>query len=414
MTDPCFAQGVHRKTLAQALDLLQARVTAVVGVETVSLERAGGRILAAPVIAPRDVPAFDNSALDGFAFALRDLKAAPARRLPVSAYIQAGRGTAAPLQAGTAAQILTGAPLPSGADAVVMTEETHIADGRVVFPASIKPGQNIRKAGEDMRAGEEVLVPGRRLRPQDIGLIAATGVAHIAVYEPLSVALFSTGAEVLAPGTPYRAGGVYDSNRFMLRAVLQAWGCEVMDLGILPDERSRVEAALSDAAENHHGVITSGGASRSAEDHVVPALRALGNVDFWQMAIKPGRPVAFGRIGAATFVGLPGNPVAALVCLLRIARPVLGVLAGRSWLEPQAFQVHAAFALNKKPDRREFLRGRLVKHATELTVEKFAPEGSGILTSLTRTHGLIELPEEMEGVSMGDFVDFIPYTEFMF
>ncbi len=412
--DECYVPDPNRKTLRQALDLLRARVQTVAEVETVSLASSAGRILAAPIIAQRDVPAVDNSALDGFALRTQDLKAEAPRRLPVSGYIPAGTGSAAPLKAGMAAQILTGAPIPTGADAVVMAEDTHVEKDSVVLPAHIKPGQNIRRAGEDMRAGSQILTPGCRLRPQDIGLIAATGLAEVAVYQSLTVALFSTGNEVVEPGAPFRQGAVYDANRHMLRAALEAWGCAVSDLGILPDDPIKVRGALARAAQTHHAVITSGGASRSAEDHVVPSVLELGNVHFWQMAIKPGRPIALGQIGAATFIGLPGNPVAALVCLLRIARPVLGGLAGRSWLDPLAYKVRAAFSMDKKPGRREFLRCRLAKDEAGPSVQKFELEGSGILTSLTRTHGLVELSEEVEGVRLGDLVDFIPYTEFMF
>ena len=414
LSDQCYTSDPNRKTLAEALDMLRTRVQCVVGKDTISLSSACGRILAMPVIAPRHVPAVDNSALDGFALRVADLKKPGVNKLPVSGYVPAGSALAPPLDEGKVVQILTGAPIPPGADAVVMTEQTQLEGGNVILPANIEHGQNIRQAGEDMRAGGQVLSPGCRLRPQDIGLIATNGMAEVSVFEPLKVALFSTGNEVLEPGMPFQAGSVYDANRYMLCAALEAWGCAVSDMGILPDDKKQVRNALADAAGTHQAVITSGGASRSNEDHVVPSVLDLGDVYFRQMAIKPGRPIAFGQIGAATFIGLPGNPVAALVCLLRIGRPVLGALAGRSWLDPIPYKVSAAFAMNKKPGRREFLRGHLSGEKAGPVVHKFSPEGSGILTSLTQTHGLIELAEEVEAVKVGDLVDYISYAEYLF
>ncbi len=398
----------------QALEHLRQRVQVVVGEEDVPLSAASGRVLAADVTAPRDVPAFDNAALDGYAVACADLAEGGETVLPIAGYVAAGTAAPAPLVPGHAVEILTGAPVPAGADAVVMSEQTERLGDQVRLPAAVRPGQNIRRAGEDMAAGAVVLGAGQRLRPQDLGLIAATGAARVRVRQSLQVALFSTGNEVVAPGASLPPGAVFDANRPMLAAILSAWGYAVTDFGILPDDPAQVRAHLSEAAGTHHVVVASGGASKSAEDHVVAAVRALGQVHFWRLAIKPGRPVALGQIGEASFVGLPGNPVAAAICLLRIARPVLGALAGRLWLEPCFFPVTAAFAMTKKRGRREFLRGVLKGSGPALAVKRFVPEGSGILTSLTRSHGLIELAEEVSEVREGDQVDFVPYTELLF
>jgi molybdopterin molybdotransferase len=275
----------------------------------------------------------------------------------------------------------------------------------------LKAGANRRFAGEDIKAGQIVLDPGHRLRPQDIGSLVSMGIDRIEVRQRLKVALFSTGDEIVEPGTALPMGAVYDANRHMLAAILERLGHQVSDLGILPDRRDVVQDALARAALSHQAVITSGGASKGEEDHVVASLNDLGKVHFWQLAIKPGRPLAFGQVGDAAFIGLPGNPVAAALCLVRLVRPMLNVMAGGLWLQPVTYPVAANFAYRKKPGRREWLRVRLVTHPDgHQGLENFPRDGSGILTSLVLSDGFAELDEETTEITVGDPVNYLPFA----
>jgi molybdopterin molybdotransferase len=302
--------------------------------------------------------------------------------------------------------------MPDGADTALMQEDVALDGEAVVIPEGVKRGANRRKAGEDVRAGQVALEPGIRLRPQDVGVAATLGRDRLEVFRPLEVALLSTGDELREPGAPLGPGEAYDANRAILLGLLRGLGCRVSDLGILPDRADAVAEALRQAAAAHDAVITSGGASRGDEDHVVRTLERLGRLHFWQIAVKPGRPLAFGHLGRAVFVGLPGNPVAAVVCFLRFARPLLTALGGGRWPEPHAFLVPADFAMRKKPDRREYLRARLIPGPDGRTwVTRIEREGSGILTSLTEADGLVELAEDQTRVERGDPVEFVPFSE---
>ena len=413
LIDDCFAHHPKRLTAAEALDLLRTRIQPVAGRESVPLAAAHGRILAEEVVSPRDVPAFDNVAVDGFAFAHADLAAAgPTRLALMPGRAAAGHPFAGRLLPGAALRVLTGAPMPAGADSALMQEDVELRGDTVVIPAGVKRGANRRRAGEDMRSGQVALRPGIRLRPQDVGVAAALGRAALEVFRPLEVALFSTGDELREPGASLGPSETYDANRPILLGLLQALGCRVTDFGILPDRAEAVAEALSQAAIECDALITSGGASRGDEDHVVQAVGRLGQLHFWQIAVKPGRPLAFGRLGRAVFVGLPGNPVAAVVCFLRFARPLLIALGGGRWPEPRAFLVPADFVMRKKPDRREYLRARLIPGPDGRTwAQRIEREGSGILTSLTEADGLVEVAEDATCVERGDLVEFVPFSE---
>jgi molybdopterin molybdotransferase len=414
LIDDCFAHHPERLTAAEALDLLKARVTPVVERETVPLAEAHGRILAEPVISPRDAPAFDNLAVDGFAFAHADLApAGPTRLILLKGRAAAGHPFAGRLPRGAALRVLTGAPMPEGADCALMQEDVEVEGDAVVIPPGVKAGANRRRAGEDVRAGQVALQPGIRLRPQDVGVAATFGRDRLEVFRRLDVALVSTGDELREPGAPLGPGETYDANRTILSGLIAGLGCGVTDLGILPDRADAVAEALGRAAAAHDVVIASGGASRGDEDHVVRAVDRLGQLHFWQIAVKPGRPLAFGQLGRAVFIGLPGNPVAAIVCFLRFARPLLTALGGGRWPEPHGFAVPADFAMTKKPGRREYLRARLFAGADGRTwAHKIEREGSGILTSLTEADGLVEVAEETTGIERGDLVQFVPFSEF--
>jgi molybdopterin molybdotransferase len=313
---------------------------------------------------------------------------------------------------GTAARVFTGAPMPTGADTVFMQEDVRVDGGDVVVPPGLKRGANSRKAGEDVAAGAVVLKAGSRLRAQDVGLIASLGLTEMPVFARLRVAVFSTGDELREPGAAAPPGTVYDANRFALMAMLERAGFAVTDLGILADRREAIAAALADAARAHDAVVTSGGMSTGDEDHVRAAVAANGAIHFWRLAIRPGRPVAFGTVAGKAFVGLPGNPVAMAVTFLRFARPMLLRLAGALEAPPLAFRVRAGFAVKKKEGRREWLRARLVRadDGTQ-TARRFPRDGAGILTSLVESDGLVELAEDVTELSEGASVDFLPWSE---
>jgi molybdopterin molybdotransferase len=413
LTDDCFAAGDAMLTVAEALARIGDRLGPMVGIEEAPLVGARGRILAEDVTAPRDVPPHDNSAVDGFAFRFDDLAAAGETRLTVAFRLAAGQVADRSLAPGTAARIFTGAPMPAGADTVAMQEDCRQEDETVVIPAGLKRGANRRKAGEDVKAGRIIIPRGRRLRAQELGLVASVGRVRLRLYKRLNAAVFSTGDEIRDPGQPAGPGAVYDANRFAVMALLEGLGCHVTDLGILPDRLPAIRDALARAAASgHHVLVTSGGVSLGEEDHVKAAVEALGRLDFWKLAIKPGRPIALGRVGSAAFIGLPGNPVAAMVTFVRIARPVLLRLMGAAEAGPAVFRVPAAFDYRKKAGRREWLRARLVHGADGApAAEKFAADGSGILTSMVWADGLVELDEARGDVKTGETVDFLPFGE---
>jgi len=416
LIDDCFVHDKDRLRHEDALALIRDRVSRVAQPETVPLAAAAGRILAEPVVSNRTVPPTDNSAVDGYAFCQDDY-AGTGGWFAVGERIAAGHPANEPLAPGVAARIFTGAIMPERADTVAMQEdcEPHDQDGRpfVAIPPGLKAGANRRKAGEDLAKGDPVAETGRTLRAQEVAAIASTGLAEIEVYRRLKVALISTGDEIVRPGTAAGDGQSYDSNHFLLRAMLGPSDAEITDLGVLADDRALIGKTLKEAAAGHDVIITSGGASRGEEDHLLASLDTLGSRHLWQLAVKPGRPMMFGQIDDCAFIGLPGNPVAAFVCFLLYCRPVLATLGGGIWPEPQRYAVPAAFEIkSKKPDRREFLRGRLVSQEGTLRVTKFERDGSGLITSLREADGLIELDEDCRKVSPGDSVSFIPFSQF--
>ncbi|MSP81294.1 MAG: molybdopterin molybdenumtransferase MoeA [Rhodospirillales bacterium] len=412
LSDDCFAFGGPLMTAAEALALLDQRLVCVAEPERVKLRASRGRILAADVTATRAVPPHDNSAVDGYAVFWDDLARAAETSLPVAGRLAAGSRLERPAERGTAIRIFTGAPMPQGPDTVAMQEDCHMEGERVVIPPGLKRGANRRRAGEDVQAGSVILRAGRRLRPQDIGLAASVGWAELAVYRPLKAAVFSTGDELRDVGEAPQAGCVFDANRHALIAALEGQGCVVADLGILADEADAVREALARAAADHDLIVTSGGMSTGEEDHMRAAVTALGRIHFWRLAVRPGRPVAFGQVGRVPFIGLPGNPAAMMVMFMTIARPAILKLAGATEGAPHLFRVRADFGYRKKASRREWLRVRLYRDADGmLACAKFPREGAGILTSMVEADGLVELPEGMEDLSPGMMVEFLPFSE---
>lgn len=394
----------------EALEQLLAAARPVEEIRHLPLNAARGRVLAAAQQATIDVPPLDNSAMDGYAVRVADI-AGPGARLPVSQRIIAG-SVGEPLAVGTAARIFTGASVPAGADAVIMQERCTVDGDAVCINAVPRLGDNIRRRGEDMARGQDILPAGCRLRAQEIALAAAAGLPTLPVYRRVRVGMFFTGNELTAPGEPLPPGGIYDANRYALHALLDALGCEVRDLGTIPDDLTATRAALRAAADNNDLVLTSGGVSVGEEDHVKPAVEAEGSLDLWKIAIKPGKPLAFGKIHGARptwFVGLPGNPVAAFVTFLMLVRPFILRLQGVADVAPKVLSLPAAFTWSRPDARMEFLRGRINAHGQ---VEIYPNQGSAVLTSLCWGDGLVPNPPQCT-VQAGDAVPFISFSELL-
>ena len=406
-----FVVGGSLIPVNDAVELLFTRVSCVEDTEKVDLTEADGRVLAQALVAPIDLPSFDNSAVDGYAVRFCDISAKAETVLAVAGRVAAGHSLVSGDVSGKAVRIFTGAVMPDGMDTVFMQEDCRVLeDGSVVLPAGLGQGANRRLRGEDIRIGEEALARGRRLAPEDLGLAAALGVKVLKVRRKLKAAIFSTGDEIVSPGEPLRAAAVYDANRFVLHGLLHRLGVEVTDLGILADDPQKIGAALRAAARTHDLVLTSGGVSTGEEDHVKAAISDNGSLFFWRLAIKPGRPVAMGVIEHTPFVGLPGNPVAVFVTFIYVVRPLIAALEGALHEPARLLPVVSGFAYKKKKDRREYVRVSLRTNAAGETIaEKYPVEGAAVLTSLTRTHGFVELPERVAAVTPGDKVVYIDY-----
>lgn len=410
----CFKAPDSLIRLDEVLALLDDRLAPVVGTETVPLAEAAGRVLARDVVAGNTVPPFPCAAMDGYAFRAADLAAAGETPLRITARIAAGHPHKGGFGPGEAAQIFTGAPVPSDLDTVVMEEDVRVEDGTVFLPEGLTQGTFVRPAGEDFSEGTTVLHAGRRLRPQDVAMVGAAGQGEVKVFRRLRVAVFATGDELVEPGRRLSEGAVYCSNRFGLVAAARALGCEVDDLGTLPDNFDAVRDALDAASRSHDLLITSGGVSIGGEDHVRAVVEALGAIHLWRMAIKPGKPTALGSVGPAAFVGLPGYPVSSMVIFMIIARPVILRLSGATAepLLPPRLKVRAGFAFSKKHKRRQFLRAAL------RVADDGVPEAVGwpsqepsVLSSLVGTDGLIDFAEDATRIEPGDMVDFILYQQ---
>ena len=398
--------------MEQALNLLLAQARPVADTELVPTMAALGRVLAEPVESAVDVPGWDNSAMDGYAVRISDL-AATGGRLRVSQRIPAGIA-GQPLEPGTAARIFTGAPIPDGADAVVIQEVCETDGDQVRVPPDIKPGANIRLAGEDIVVGSEVIATGTRLQAQQLGLAASVGAAELAVHRRLRVAVFSSGDELIMPGEPLGPGQIYNSNRFTLCGLLGDLGCEVQDMGIVEDTLDATMDALSGAAERADLILASGGVSVGEEDHVKPAVERLGSLDLWKIAIRPGKPLAFGHIGPnkTPFIGNPGNPVSLFVTFCIFARPFILRMQGIAGsVQPHTMTAKAGFDWPRPDKRREFQRARLESDENGGPwVSVYPSRSSGVLSSVAWANGLAVIPEG-RALSVGDPIQFIPFSE---
>lgn len=395
----------------EAVAQLLAAAKPLSGTETLPIGQALGRILALPVASAINVPAWDNSAMDGYAVRAEDLSG-PGVRLPISQCIPAGKA-GMPLQPASAARIFTGAPIPTGADTVVIQEVCEQVGDSVLIKELPKAGANVRKAGEDITAGSEILPVGTRLAPQHLGLAASVGVAKVTVFRRLKVALFASGDELVMPGDPLGPGQIYNSNQFTATGLLQALGCEVIPLGIVEDTLEATCSALAKGAAEADLVVASGGVSVGEEDHVKPAVERLGSLDLWKIAIRPGKPVAFGHIGQTPFIGTPGNPVSLFVTFLLFARPFILKMQGASNPLPIPLTLEADFDWPKPDKRREYARGRVALGADgKARVQVFPSRSSGVLSSVVWANGLVVIAENLT-LKRGDPVQFLPFGELL-
>lgn len=400
------------RPLDDALLELLSHARLLPGIDSVATFEADGRVLAEDLVSPLQVPPQDNSSMDGYAVRVAEI-ADEGVPLAVSQRIPAG-AAAQPLQPGTTARIFTGAPVPEGADAIIMQEDTEqLPDGRVRILRVPAAGQWIRRSGEDIARGTTVLARGERIGPAAQGLAASIGRDRLQVTARPRVALFSTGDELVMPGQvapeAMKPGAIYNSNRFFLRSLLLRLGCEVQDLGIVPDRRDATVAALRTASASNDLILTSGGVSVGEEDHIKPAVQELGSLDLWQIAMKPGKPFAYGRVGEAHFIGLPGNPVSSFVTFLLLVRPFLLKLQGATLLSPRTLQLRAGFDWPRPDRRREFLRAR---RDAEGGLTLFPNQSSGVLTSTVWADGLVDVPAG-HTIARGDFVRFLPLAELL-
>lgn len=395
----------------QALDRLLASLRPIEERETVPILDARGRILAAAIEAAMDVPPLDNSAMDGYAVSACDTVGAEVSLL-VSQRIAAGQ-IGNPLRAGEAARIFTGAPMPEGADAVVMQEHCRVSGDRVTILQAVEPGENLRRAGEDIKTGATLFEAGHRLRSQDIGLIASLGIAEVTLSRRLRIALMTTGDELVQPGTELKPGQIYNSNFYSLSALLQAFDAEVIDLGVVGDDFESTRQALAAAAKSADCIISTGGVSVGEEDHVKAAVEAEGTLELWKLAIKPGKPLAAGKVRGIQFFGLPGNPVSALITFMLIVRPCLLRMSGCDSLVPASFYLPAAFSRPESGQRQEYLRVTVqTGEDRKQSLLPFNNQSSGVGSSLSGADGLAIIPA-YTSVAVGDSLEYIPFSELL-
>jgi len=395
----------------QARALILDSVQPVTGWTRVPLRTALDRVLAEDVRSPIDVPGHTNSAMDGYALRGAELPHDGNARFRIVGTAWAGRPLQRPVATGECARIMTGAAMPEGTDTVLMQEHVEAADDQITVDGRHQPGQNVRLAGEDIARGEVVVAAGRRLTPADLGLVASVGIGEVTVKRRVRVAFFSTGDELRSLTEPLEPGTIYDSNRYTLYSMLQRLGAETIDLGVVRDRHENTLAAFQTAADNADVVISSGGVSVGQADFVRDALATLGDVKFWKVATKPGRPLAFGHVRHAWFFGLPGNPVSVMTTFHLFVRPALRKIMGETPAPPMLLKARCESRLKKKAGRTEFQRGVLTSEDGDLRVTKTGPQGSGILTSMSQANCFIILPLESESVAPGDIVTVLPFSE---
>jgi len=412
-SDCCASPGQKLLSVEQGRERILQAVTTVAAREQLHLRAAMGRILASPVASTVDVPPFDNSAMDGYAVRSKDCVGSTRVELTVTGSSFAGTPFAGTVTAAQCVRIMTGAVIPDGADTVIMQEHVERHDDRISFDTeTVTTGQHVRYTGEDTRNGDTVLTPGIQLGAAETGLLASVGVAEISVTRRLRVAFFSTGDELTSIGTPLAAGQIYDSNRYALHGMLNKPAIECYDLGVIPDKREAVREAFREAAEVADLILTSGGVSVGEADYVTETLQELGEINFWRMAMKPGKPLAFGRLDKAVFFGLPGNPVSVMVTFYQFVLPAIRKMTGANPRDPLLVQARCTVELKKSPGRMEFQRGILqLEKDGSLSVSSTGMQESHLLTSMSRANCFIQLPAESTGIHAGEWVSVQPFTD---
>lgn len=411
MIDACSLEPKPLLSIDDALERIKTAVQPISDTEKLTVENALGRVLAEPVYSPINIPHDRNAAMDGYAFASADKTDGLAFALSLAGASWAGRPFQGQLQAGQCVRIFTGAVVPNEADSVIMQEQVQVQDQTIHFPADTPALQNIREIGEDVKQGSCLLTQPKKLTAVDLGLLASAGVGEVTVKRRLKIAYFSTGDELAASGMPLEPGKIYDSNRAMLGGLLAGPNYSVADLGVIPDHKQLLESCFIEAAKNHDVIITTGGASVGEADYVKQVLQSCGKVDFWKMAIKPGKPLAFGKIGECCFFGLPGNPVAVVVTFQQVVAPALRQLSGEPPAKPLRLTATCASVLKKAPGRQEYQRGILSQDEHgEFFVASAGRQGSNILSSMSQSGCYIVLPKECDGVQVGDKVTVEPFS----
>ncbi|MFO7604137.1 MAG: molybdopterin molybdotransferase MoeA [Gammaproteobacteria bacterium] len=409
-TPPCDEFDPDNLNVEQARARMLASVAAVVGIERLALRDALDRVLAADVISPINVPPYANSAMDGYAVVGSDLPSDDEKALTLIGAAFAGAPFEGEVKTGKCIRIMTGAPLPTGADTVIMQEHVRAEDTTITLGPGHSQGQNVRHIGEDLRAGKPVLSAGKKIGPAELGLLASLGTPEVSVYRKLRVVFFSTGDELRSVGEPLGEGQIYDSNRYTLYGMLKRLHVEVIDMGVIPDQRAAVEQAFIEAAAIGDAIITSGGVSVGEADFVKDTLAKLGSVDFWKINMKPGKPLAFGKIGQAVFFGLPGNPVSVMATFYQFALPTLKAMMGQSQTVPVSMKVPCKSLLKKRPGRTDFQRGILAyDDQGQLLVDGAGMQASHVLSGMSRANCFIVLPLEAGNVEAGSLVEVQPF-----
>ena len=414
LSNDCFKHSKKRISLENAVFILEKRIKCIKETQKIKLDQALGRILSKDIISKINVPPFNNSAVDGYAFKYSDLNKKNETTLKLVGRITAGQNFNKKIKTGEIARIFTGAKVPEGADTVIMQEDCNDTDNQIVLKPGIFKEANIRKKGEDIKYGKKILLKGSKLKAQDIGLIASIGIKEIHVFEKLTVGIFTTGNELYEPGTKTSNSGIYDSNRYCLKNLLKTINCSVKDYGIKKDNEKLIKNTLKKISKECDLIITTGGMSVGEEDYVRKVIEKNGSLNFWNIAIKPGRPVALGNIFKKSFIGLPGNPVSVMITFLKIALPTINKLSGFSSPKEKNFIVTTDFNFKKKSGRKEFLRVTISKNLNgQIKIKNYPKSGSGVFTSMVETDGLIELPEKLTYLKKGAKITFVPYSEML-
>ena len=414
LTNDCFKNNKKRISLEKAVLILQKKIKCIKKTQKIKLNSALGRILSKNIISKINVPSFNNSAVDGYAFNFSDLNKKKETILKLSGRITAGQNYNKKIKKKEAIRIFTGARIPEGADTVIMQEDCEVSDNKILLKTGIFKGANIRKRGEDVNYGKKIMSKGSKLKAQDIALIASVGIKVINVFEKLKVGVFTTGNELFEPGKKTSKSGIYDSNRYCLKNLLETINCSIKDYGIKKDSEKLITKTLMKISKECDLIITTGGMSVGDEDYVRKVVEKHGSLNFWNISIKPGRPVALGNIFKKPFIGLPGNPVSVMITFLKIALPTINKLSGFISPKEKNFIVVTDFSFKKKSGRKEFLRVKVLNSLNgEVKIKHYPNTGSGVFTSIVETDGLVELPEKLTYLKKGTKIRFVPYSEIL-